>query len=170
MGITSDKEIAEMICGSNLEYLDILAPSLEESSQSKCFTQEQCLEYIGSKVRISRKPGTTKKPPVQEGMDALADLVVAHVPVDGFNFRQKALYVAIMIRRVIVASSESELVDDRDYVGNKRLELAGQLVAILFEDLFKTFSNQVKLLIDKTLQKQSRVGEVILIFLIQIEL
>ena len=31
---------------------------------------------------------------------------------------------------------ESEL-DDRDFYGNKRLELAGSLLALLFEDVFK---------------------------------
>ncbi len=61
-----------------------------------------------------------------------------------------------MIRRVLMAMADPACIDDRDYVGNKRLELAGQLVALLFEDLFKTYCNQVKLLIDKTLQKQSR--------------
>lgn len=32
----------------------------------------------------------------------------------------------------------------QDYYGNKRLELAGQLLALLFEDLFKTYNSNLK--------------------------
>lgn len=39
--------------------------------------------------------------------------------------------------------------DDRDYYGNKRLELAGQLVSLLFEDLFKRFNMEVSKLGEK---------------------
>ena len=50
-----------------------------------------------------------------------------------------------MIRRVIQAQLGLVNMDDRDYYGNKRLELAGQLIAILFEDLFKRFNTEVRL-------------------------
>ena len=49
-----------------------------------------------------------------------------------------------MVRRVIQAQLGLVNMDDRDYYGNKRLELAGQLIAILFEDLFKRFNTEVR--------------------------
>lgn len=48
-----------------------------------------------------------------------------------------------MVRRVILARGDAADIDDRDYVGNKRLELAGQLISLLFEDLFKKFNAEV---------------------------
>ena len=45
--------------------------------------------------------------------------------------------------------SDKTTIDDRDYVGNKRLELAGQLLSLLFEDLFKNFNQNIKTNIDK---------------------
>lgn len=74
----------------------------------------------------------------------LAHTILAHVPVIEYNFRSKCVYVAQMVRRVILALEDSSWVDDRDYYGNKRLELAGQLIALLFEDLFKTFNTEFK--------------------------
>ncbi|KAG8713863.1 DNA-directed RNA polymerase III core subunit ret1 [Ceratobasidium sp. 423] len=55
--------------------------------------------------------------------------------------------------------ADEKLVDDRDYVGNKRLELAGQLLSLLFEDIFKTFNQNLKSSIDKVLKKPSRTSE-----------
>lgn len=48
--------------------------------------------------------------------------------VKEFNFRSKCIYTAVMVRRVILAQGDNK-VDDRDYYGNKRLELAGQVGA-----------------------------------------
>ncbi len=48
----------------------------------------------------------------------------------------------------------------QDYYGNKRLELAGDLLAILFEDLFKRFNDELKKAADMVL---SKVGSATLI-------
>ena len=54
-------------------------------------------------------------------------------------FKAKCRYLALMIRRIIEAAHDPKNLDDKDYYGNKRLELSGQLMSLLFEDLFKTF-------------------------------
>jgi DNA-directed RNA polymerase beta subunit len=56
----------------------------------------------------------------------------------------KATYTALMVRRVIQAQGDTKIIDDRDYYGNKRLELAGSLLALMFEDLFKRFNWEVR--------------------------
>ena len=54
-----------------------------------------------------------------------------------YNFWPKVVYIAQMLRRMIYAEGDASYMDDMDYYGNKRLELAGQLLSLLFEDLFK---------------------------------
>lgn len=71
-----------------------------------------------------------RRPAWEEALEALATIVLAHVPVDGLDFRSKAIFVATMTRRVLMAMDDEKMVDDRDYVGNKRLELSVHLVAL----------------------------------------
>jgi DNA-directed RNA polymerase III subunit RPC2 len=79
---------------------------------------------------------------------------VLHVVIGGeFNFKAKAMYLALMIRRVIQAEKDPTSVDDRDYYGNKRLELAGSLMSLLFEDLFKHMNFELKQIADKNIPK-----------------
>lgn len=66
------------------------------------------------------------------------------VQVEGYNFKLKAIYTALMLRRVIQAQDDPEMIDDRDYYGNKRLELAGSLLSLMFEDCFKRFNSEVQ--------------------------
>ena len=100
-----------------------------------------------------------RRPTYEDAIDVLANVVMAHVPVERLNFRPKAIYIATMVRRVLMCMQNDKLVDDRDYVGNKRLELAGQLLALLFEDLFKKFNHDLKLNIDKVLKKPNRTEQ-----------
>lgn len=42
--------------------------------------------------------------------------------------------------RLIQAQLGDTFCDDRDFYGNKRMELAGSMLALLFEDVFKRFN------------------------------
>ncbi|KAF2145950.1 uncharacterized protein K452DRAFT_294575 [Aplosporella prunicola CBS 121167] len=164
MGVQSEHEILLLVAGDDSAYQDEFAVNFEASVNEKgerITTQNQALEYIGIRTRQMRKPVGNRQPRnlQQEAIDALSGMMMSHVPVYGMNFRPKALYVAYMTRRVLQAIHDPKMVDDRDYVGNKRLELAGQMMALLFEDSFKTFNAQFKANIDKILKKPNRAAE-----------
>lgn len=161
MGIQSDHEMLLLVAGNDSVYQDEFSVNFEECSQLGIFSQHQALEWIGQRVKMgamNRGPGQNRGPRnyVSDALEALATIIITHVPVTGLDFRPKALYICFMVRRVLMAVQDPKLVDDRDYVGNKRLELAGQLLALLFEDLFKTFNMNLKANIDKVLKKPNR--------------
>jgi DNA-directed RNA polymerase III subunit RPC2 len=123
MGIQSDYEILLLVAGTDMVYQDTFSINFEECSRLKVFTQQQALDYIGTRTKKTRQSIAAKRTPAREAMEALATIILAHVPVENLNFRPKALYMAFMTRRVLQAMANPALVDDRDYVGNKRLEL-----------------------------------------------
>ncbi|KAK9450946.1 uncharacterized protein V1518DRAFT_412134 [Limtongia smithiae] len=158
-GVQSDLEIMQLVAGADARYQEAFAINIEECAKLNVFTQQQALEYIGAKVKTSRRPMSPRLTTLQEGFEALATTVIAHISVNNLDFREKSLYMALMTRRVLMAMINPSLVDDRDYVGNKRLELAGQLLSVLFEDLFKKFNSDFKSSIDKVLKKPNRTSE-----------
>ena len=163
MGIQSDEEIMLLAAGNDAQYQDDFAPNLETAAQEGVFTQEQALEYISNRLKADRfgpyRSASGWKPPKQAALDKLANTIIPHVTVQGMNFRPKALYIAFMTRRVLMAIHNPKLVDDRDYVGNKRLELAGQMLSLLFEDLFKEFTKNLKANMEKLLRKSNPTSE-----------
>ena len=161
MGLDSDREIMLCVAGNDAIYQDQFSLNFEECTKLGVSTQLQALEYLGMRIKLMRRPvgfGTSRRNYSQEALEALATLIITHVPVEKNNFKAKAMYIAYMVRRVLMAWHNSKLVDDRDYVGNKRLELAGQMLSLLFEDLFKKFNADLKLNIDKVLRKSNRIG------------
>ncbi|RWS09464.1 DNA-directed RNA polymerase III subunit RPC2-like protein [Dinothrombium tinctorium] len=165
MGFESDSEIVELICGTLCETDEIdpnlLIPSIEACHRAEVWTNEQALRFMASKLKAKNSaPGN--KPFFQEQRrkssdeivrELLSTTIVAHVPVVAFNFRQKTIYLAQMVKRLILAISNPDYIDDRDYYGNKRLELAGSLIGLLFEDLLKRFNSELRLIADKNIPK-----------------
>ena len=51
------------------------------------------------------------------------------------------------------AQENKKFLDDRDYYGNKRLELAGSLLSLMFEDVFKRFNSELQFVSSKNIPK-----------------
>ena len=159
MGLASDNEICGLVAGSDHKLLEMFSQSVEEAAKLKIYNQRQALLYVGVRIRSIRSAtDRTPESKIDEALDILASVVLSHIEVERTNYRLKATYCAIMCRRVILASDETQSIDDRDFIGNKRLELAGSLMSILFEDLFKKFVSELKSDIDRNLKKKSKAS------------
>uniref|UniRef100_A0A6S8BR57 DNA-directed RNA polymerase subunit beta n=1 Tax=Aureoumbra lagunensis TaxID=44058 RepID=A0A6S8BR57_9STRA len=170
MGIQSDQEIAELVAGDdNPQIEQIFHSSMEESGSTRVRTQNQALLYIGECIRnkqtaadqahgASASYRSARRParPEDEAREVLAKVVLSHVPVHDYDFTAKRIFIAYITRRVLAAELDHNLLDDKDYYGNKRLELAGQLLSVLFEDLFKRFNTDLKRSAELVLQKPNR--------------
>ena len=160
MGIESDMELVQLV-GSDPEIVDFLALSLEEPVRLGISTQMQALRYIGAKIRnraMNSSYTSYRKPqaPEIEAREVLANVTLSHIPVVNFDFRAKCIYIGHIVRRVVMTELGHEPLDDKDYYGNKRLELAGSLLSLLFEDLFKIFNKDLKRQADMVLSKANR--------------
>ncbi|KAJ4779813.1 DNA-directed RNA polymerase subunit beta [Rhynchospora pubera] len=158
MGIESDQEVVQMV-GRDPRYADLLLPSIEECSSERIYSQEQALDYMDANAKVAYG-GSMNSEKRREGRakSILTDVFLAHVPVKEGNFRPKCIYSAVMLRRMLDAVLNADTVDDKDYVGNKRLELSGQLVSLLFEDLFKTMNSQAVARMKNTMGQSNRSG------------
>lgn len=160
--VESESEVVELVCGSGSGSgsgsgeesrtidANILIPSIEECHKKEIWRREEAVEYMAGKLK-SRVGSVSFGVEIVE--DLLTNTIIAHVPVKGFSLRLKGIYLAQMVRRLIRAVDDPEMVDDRDYYGNKRLELAGSLLALLFEDLFKRFNSELKTIAEKNIPK-----------------
>ncbi|KAK3154693.1 hypothetical protein QOZ80_2BG0193990 [Eleusine coracana subsp. coracana] len=137
MGMESDQEVVQMV-GRDPRYGDLLYPSIQECASEGIYTQKQALKYMDDKATYP----TAANEKEGRANSIIRDVFIAHVPVNNGNFRPKCIYTAVMLRRMMDAILNADTFDDKDYVGNKRLELSGQLISLLFEDLFKTTNHQ----------------------------
>ncbi|KAF8049674.1 hypothetical protein N665_0012s0274 [Sinapis alba] len=154
MGMESDQEIVQMV-GRDPRFSASLLPSMEECISEGVNTRQQALDYLEAKVKKSSYGSPEKD---GRALYILRELFLAHVPVRDNNYRQKCFYVGVMLRRMIEAMLNKDAMDDKDYVGNKRLELSGQLISLLFEDLFKTMTTEAIKKVDGIFQKTSRAS------------
>jgi len=164
MGVQSDQEVLQLVGGGEV-FAGRLMSTLQHCCEEKVVTQQQALEYLAKRVKggTGRPTGSgfsrRSRSLIDEARDILANVILCHVPVIAFDFQKKVTYVGAMIRRMLLALEDPSFIDDRDYYGNKRLELAGGLLALLFEDLFKRMNSELKRQADNHLSKSNRAAQ-----------
>ncbi|KAI6242259.1 DNA-directed RNA polymerase subunit beta [Aphelenchoides fujianensis] len=158
LGIESDFSIMSAI-GEDDEYIAAIGPSIMECKNMGIFTQDDALDHLSMKVKtrvtgaIPRAAAPRER--LQSGVEFLRSSLLCHVPCQTGVMKSKAIYLGLMVRRLLACESGLAEPDDRDYYGNKRIELAGSLLSLLFEDLFKRFNQELRRAADTHLSRNA---------------
>ena len=138
LGVISDKEIIAY-CLLDLNkyshYIEDFRPSIHDASL--IFTQTAALKFIATLTK-----GKTMS-------HALQILMIYFLPHIGeLNFKQKALYLGYIVKRMLKVVKKEEKPTNRDSYIYKRIEISGMLIRELFREYLTQQQNNIYLLID----------------------
>lgn len=150
LGFVADRDILEHIIYDfdDPEMMEMVKPSLDEAF----VVQEQnvALNFIGAR---GARPGVTKDKRIKYAKEILQKEMLPHVGVSDFCETKKAYFLGYMVHRLLLAALGRRELDDRDHYGNKRLDLAGPLLAFLFRGLFKNLMKEVRMYAQKFIDR-----------------
>eukprot|EP00667_Euglena_gracilis_P000465 EG_transcript_464 len=134
LGSVTDRDIMDHIIYNmeDTEMLEMLRPSLEEASAIQ--TQEVALDYIGKRSGIT---GTSREKRIQYAREVLMKETLPHVGVGERCFTKKTFFVGYMTHKLLQLALGRRDQDDRDFGGNKRFDMAGNLLVGLFRVLLR---------------------------------
>lgn len=143
LGIVPDRDVLSHICfdENDSSVLEMLQPSIEEAFQFQ--DRDSALDFIGRRVQNETGVGA-RQARQRAAFDILQMEFLPHVStMEGFESK-KAYFLGFMAHRLCAAALGRRELDDRDHFGNKRLDLAGSLMANLFRQLFYRFSKRIR--------------------------
>ena len=145
LGIETDTEIIELICGStDTPYNMIFQECMMEAGDVT--TQAKAHEWLaanlgsggGSRESYSANTLQNSKPPRTATIrEVLAEECLPHIGGASMMF-EKACYIAFIAKKVLDVFTGKVPHDDRDAYPNKKVELPGNLIGNLFRYLFGT--------------------------------
>ena len=158
LGLKSDKDVVNAITDSYREdIVNELMPSLLEQSRIAP-TVEDALDYIGSRIAV----GQPRKERIERALQILDNFFLPHIGNKPENRKEKAYFIGQMVERLIELVLGYRKPDDKDHYANKRLKVAGDLMAMAFRQAFRQFVKDLRYQLEKY---KSRSREVNLITL-----
>ncbi|MEM2081784.1 MAG: DNA-directed RNA polymerase subunit B [Candidatus Bathyarchaeia archaeon] len=137
LGLEKDKDIAEAVSLDKTIQMELSA-SFEKARGVD--TQKDAILFIGNRVAH----GQVEEYRLQKAETALDKNFLPHLGRSESNRKDKALFLGEMAYRVIQLKLGRRQPDDKDHFKNKRLRLAGPLLADLFRVSFKNLIRDIK--------------------------
>ncbi|MEM1618229.1 MAG: DNA-directed RNA polymerase subunit B [Desulfurococcaceae archaeon] len=116
---------------------------------------EEALDFIGSRFAIGRP----REERIQRARRLLDERLLPHIGTDPSRETRllKAVFIGQMIARIIELMLGYRQPDDKDHYRNKRLKLAGDLLATLIRTALVAFTREVREEIEKQISKTGRI-------------
>jgi DNA-directed RNA polymerase subunit B len=137
LGLESDKEIAEAV-SLEKEMQAELDPSFEKAVGVD--SSKDAILFIGNRVAH----GQVEEYRLQKAETAIDKNFLPHIGRIDQNRRDKALFLGEMACKAIELKLGRRNEDDKDHFKNKRLRLAGPLLADLFRIAFRNLTRDIK--------------------------
>jgi len=119
-------------------------------------TIERAIEYIGARIAI----GKPKEERIRRAYRLLDEYLLPHLGTDSSEETRlkKAFFIGQMINKIIELMLGRRKPDDKDHYRNKRLKLAGDLLAQLLRYVMTTsFAKEVKNSIERAYSKYKKL-------------
>lgn len=129
LGVETDREIAEMVSLED-EFQNELEYSFKEALNVSSI--EDAILYIGNRVAF----GQVKEFRIKRAEAIIDRNLLPHIGRENDDRIDKAIFLGEMARRIIELKVGRRQEDDKDHLKNKRIKLAGPLLAELFRSAF----------------------------------
>lgn len=129
LGVETDREVAEMV-SLDTEILNELETSFREASSIQ--SVEDAILFIGNRVAF----GQVREFRIKRAETIVDRNLLPHIGREPENRLDKAIFLGEMASRIIELKLGRREEDDKDHLKNKRIKLAGPLLAELFRSAF----------------------------------
>jgi len=152
-GLVADRQILERICYDfdDKPMLEALRPSLEQAFVIQ--SRNVALDYIG---RRGSTDGATRERRIGYAEEILQKKLLPHVGIGADRElweTKKTYFFGYVVHRLLLAHLGRRELDDRDHYGNKRMDLAGPLLAGLFRQLFIKLAKDCRMMLQKSIDQ-----------------
>ncbi len=137
LGFEEDAKIAELV-STDPDIQDELEGSYEKSLEAT--NSRDALLYLGNRLA----PGQVDEYRLRKAESVLDRNFLPHLGRLQSDRKEKALFLAEIATRIIEVKQGSKGADDKDHYANKRLKLAGSLLAELFRISFRNLTRDLK--------------------------
>ena len=151
LGLEKDSEIAIAV-SPDPEVQRELLPSFEKVSLT-IKTKEQALEYIGNRLA----PGQPRDVRIARAEEFLDVNLLPHLGMRPEDRRKKAYFLAEMANRVLQLYLGKRKPDDKDHYSNKRLRLAGDLIAEIFREAFSNLVQTMQAQLEEYISQRKKI-------------